>query len=287
MKKRAHPILLPDARHAGPFRAVRQATLDLVAPLSAEDCAVQSMPDASPVKVASGAHHLVLRDVRAGAARARVPRLRCGLWLSLQFVLQRHRQAPPAPRAGHAVATVAGRSACLSRVTSTNRVLAARALPAGLLELGLHHEQQHQELILTDLKHLLSRNPLKPAYQKTWPLTPIRACARSWLRFRRRLARDRARRRGLRVRQRDARVIACGSKPFEMASHPVTHGDFVDFIDDGGYRRPELWLSARLGHGAGARLAGAASTGNFATAHGTRSRCMAWPLSTAMRRSAT
>ena len=50
---------------------------------------------------------------------------------------------------------------------------------AELIELGSHHEQQHQELILTDLKHLLSRNPLRPAYQKPWPLTPrsARACA--------------------------------------------------------------------------------------------------------------
>ncbi len=51
-------------------------------------------------------------------------------------------------------------------------LLSGERLPAAiadLIELGLHHEQQHQELILTDVKHLLSRNPLKPAYQNQWP----------------------------------------------------------------------------------------------------------------------
>jgi ergothioneine biosynthesis protein EgtB len=93
------------------------------------------------------------------------------------------------------------------------------------------------------VKHLLSRNPMKPAYQKQWPLTPVRARAPRWIGF-------------------DGGLCEIGHSgtdfcfdnetprhrvwldAFEIASHPVTHGDLIDFIDDGGYRRPELWLSA-------------------------------------------
>ena len=112
-----------------------------------------------------------------------------------------------------------------------------------LVELGLQHEQQHQELILTDLKHLLSRNPLKPAYQKQWPLTPIRAREPHWIGFAG----------GLCEIGYDGKAFAFDNEtprhrvwlePFEIASHPVTHGDFMRFIDDGGYARPELWLAA-------------------------------------------
>src|ERR1700690_2968559 len=117
------------------------------------------------------------------------------------------------------------------------------------IELGLQHEQQHQELILTDAKHLLSRNPLKPAYQKQWPLTPIQARERSWI--------DCAA--GLReIGHAGAGFCFDNATPrhrvwldaFQIASHPVTHGDFIAFIDDGGYRRPELWLPGRRGGGA-------------------------------------
>jgi ergothioneine biosynthesis protein EgtB len=125
-------------------------------------------------------------------------------------------------------------------------LLAGEPLPAeisGLIELGLQHEQQHQELILTDVKHLLSRNPLKPAYQKQWPLTPIRGRERRWISF------DA----GLReIGYSGTGFSFDNERPrhrvwldgFQTASHPVTNGDFIEFIEDGGYRRPELWLSS-------------------------------------------
>jgi ergothioneine biosynthesis protein EgtB len=107
----------------------------------------------------------------------------------------------------------------------------------------MHHEQQHEELILTDVKHLLSRNPLKPAYSKQWPLTPIRARKRQWISFAA----------GLReIGHSDPHFCFDNEMPrhavwlnaFQIDSHPVTHGEFIEFIDDGGYRRPDLWLSA-------------------------------------------
>ena len=117
------------------------------------------------------------------------------------------------------------------------------AASRALIELGIQHEQQHQELILTDVKHLLSRNPLRPAYQKHWPLTPVERAQRGLdprAGGRREIGHDGDGFRASTTRRRATRVWL---DDFEIASHPVTHGDFLAFIDDGGYRRPELWLS--------------------------------------------
>jgi ergothioneine biosynthesis protein EgtB len=209
-----------------------------------EDCALQSMPDASPVKwhlahstwffetfllegetgyLSFDPVYRVLFNSYYNAVGEKHPRAERGMLSrpSLEDILCYRRHVDQAMLA----------------------LLSKERLPAELLELGLQHEQQHQELILTDLKHLLSRNPLKPAYQKQWPLTPIRAREPRWIRFDGGLH----------------EIGHCGPgfafdnemprhrvwlEPFEMASHPVTHGDFLRFIEDGGYRRPELWLSA-------------------------------------------
>src|SRR6185503_2761619 len=104
------------------------------------------------------------------------------------------------------------------------------------------HEQQHQELILTDLKHLLSLNPLAPAYRKG-NLEPSAPAAP--LEFRRFEA-------GNVEIGHDGTGFAFDNElprhrqhvaPFELASRPVTNGEFLAFIEDGGYRRPEFWLS--------------------------------------------
>ena len=131
-----------------------------------------------------------------------------------------------------------------------------------LTELGLNHEQQHQELIVTDVKHALWSNPLQPAWKSGGrsPLSDMRnggghspsadgggrspASERScdWLSF-------------------DEALYSIGhigsgfcfdnetpchqvfAKRFSIASHPVTNGEYLEFIRDGGYSRPELWLS--------------------------------------------
>jgi hypothetical protein len=152
------------------FDAVRAATVLLAAPLSAEDCALQSMPDASPIK-----WHLAHTT-----------------WFFETFVLERfirgYRHFDPTYRVlfnsyYNAVGDKHPRSErgllsrpSLDEVLSYRRDVEEHLVPlvaqavddaelASLLELGLQHEQQHQELILTDLKHLLSRNPLQPAYR--------------------------------------------------------------------------------------------------------------------------
>ncbi len=229
------------------FRAVREVTRNLAAPLSAEDCAIQSMPDASPVK-----WHLAHTTwffetfilAKADPSRAPFhPAFRMLFNSYYNAVGDKH----PRPQRG-----------LLSR-PSLDEVLAYRAhvedgilslinegrLDAdlgALVDLGIQHEQQHQELILTDMKHMLSCNPLKPVYRKQWPLTPVQPTQGTWIRVQG----------GQKQVGHEGESFSFDNETprhtvwiddFRIASHPVTHGDFADFIEDGGYRRPELWLS--------------------------------------------
>ncbi len=244
----AFPRADPRGERSERYLSIRGVTRSLAAPLSAEDCAIQSMPDASPVK-----WHLahttwffetfVLVPHRQGY-RAFAPEYRVLFNSYYHGVGDRH------PRPERGLLSRPG----LEEVFAYRRhvdeavlgLLADDHLPAEageLIELGLQHEQQHQELILTDLKHMLSRNPLKPAYQKQWPLTAIRAREPRWISFEE----------GLREVGHSGDGFCFDNETprhrvwldaFRIRSHPVTHGDFIDFIDDGGYRRPELWLSA-------------------------------------------
>ena len=111
-----------------------------------------------------------------------------------------------------------------------------------LLELGLNHEQQHQELILTDIKYTLSCNPINPIYNAAEPWEASPNQEREWLRF------DG----GLMQIGTDGETFAfdCESprhkkwlEPYKLASHPVTNLDYMEFIREGGYQKPELWLS--------------------------------------------
>ena len=118
-------------------------------------------------------------------------------------------------------------------------------LPAQLLELielGVNHEQQHQELIITDLKHLLSRNPLQPAYVERPAATAAGAAPLTWINLPDGIRQVGHGGEGFRFDNEEPRhrvfIDACA-----IASRPVTVGEYADFIADGGYERAELWLS--------------------------------------------
>ena len=178
---------------------MRARSLALVAPLSAEDCQAQSMPDASPAK-----WHLahttwffetfVLERCERGFAPFD-PRFRVLFNSYYNAVGEQHPRAAARP----AVAAVARRGAALARTPSTQRMARAaaqrrRRRPSidALVELGLHHEQQHQELLLTDIKHLLSLQPAAPGVPRA--LAAGAGASRSrwhWFGARRRAGRDR------------------------------------------------------------------------------------------------
>ena len=116
-----------------------------------------------------------------------------------------------------------------------------------LLELGINHEQQHQELILTDIKYTLSYNLINPIYNpaKPWEATPSRDL--QWLRFNGGLIEVGS--------NSDEFIFNCEGparkvwvEPDELASRPITNAEFFNFIEDGGYRRPEFWLADGWSH---------------------------------------
>ena len=112
---------------------------------------------------------------------------------------------------------------------------------AGLLELGLNHEQQHQELMLTDIKHVFSVNPLRPVYRPR-AAPSGEAVAMEWVAFEGGLREIGHTGRGFSYDNESPRHRVY-VEPFRLASRLVTNGEYLEFMEDGGYRRPELWLS--------------------------------------------
>jgi ergothioneine biosynthesis protein EgtB len=235
--------------HARPlldrFLSVRRQTEALAGPLSPEDQTVQSMPDASPTK-----WHLahttwffetfLLKPQLAGY-RPFDP--------AYQYLFNSYYEAvgPRHPRPQRGMITRPG----VEEIGAYRRhVTAAMAQliesggsdSADLVELGLHHEQQHQELVLMDIKHALSLNPLFPAY------APERAPAtsgmpRGWIDFEGGLVEIGHAGDGFAFDNEGPRHRAWVD-PFALATRLVTCGEYQAFIDDDGYRRPEFWLSA-------------------------------------------
>ena len=243
------------------FHDVRRATAKLAAPLSPEDCQPQYMPDASPVK-----WHLAHTTwffetfVLGGHAPGYVPPFPAYRMLFNSYynaVGPRH----PRPQRGLLTRptleevrayrrTVDAAVACLIEETIRRGRMPERL--ADLIELGLHHEQQHQELVLTDVKHLLSMNPLAPAYGATRtqpPVLPASAAGATsatptaaFIRFEGGITRIGHEGDGFAF-DNEGPAHAVLLQPFELATRLVTCGEFQAFIDDGGYSRPELWLS--------------------------------------------
>ncbi|MEO7245189.1 MAG: ergothioneine biosynthesis protein EgtB [Rubrivivax sp.] len=229
--------------------AIRAQTLALTAPLSAEDCQVQSMPDTSPAKWHLAHTTWFFETFVLEPFEARFtpfdPAFRVLFNSYYQAVGPQH------PRPARGLVTRpsldqvrAYRAAIDERLQA---LLATAVDPAAerLITLGLHHEQQHQELILTDVKHLLAQSPLRPAYRRRWPLAATRPAPLRWVGFDggwAPIGHDPIADGGFAF-DNEGPPHRVHLAPFELATRPVTHGDWLAFIDDGGYRRPELWLS--------------------------------------------
>jgi ergothioneine biosynthesis protein EgtB len=125
-------------------------------------------------------------------------------------------------------------------IESADEQLLAKLEP--IITLGLHHEQQHQELMLTDIKSVFWQNPLRPAFRAGNRMKPQPAPAIRWLPFEEDV---------YWIGHEGAEFSYDNEGPrhrvfiqsFELASRPATNAEFLAFIEDGGYRRPELWLS--------------------------------------------
>jgi len=131
------------------------------------------------------------------------------------------------------------------------RKLEAGSLPAdilGVVELGLHHEEQHQELILTDVLHLLFGNPQRPAYRDDLEPSPERdPLPMTWHRGAEGIQSIGHLGAGFGFDNEGPRHKVLVS-PHELASRLVSNAEYLEFIEDGGYARPELWLSEGWTH---------------------------------------
>ena len=241
----------PDALRDA-FRAVRSASLDLAAPLSAEDQCIQSMPDASPTKWhlahTTWFFETVLLQPNAADYVSFDPRFQYLFNSYYEALGPRHprpqRGLLTRPSVDEVRAYRAHVDAGVERLLDTIDA-AAWAVVAPILTLGLHHEQQHQELLVTDILHAFSCNPLLPAYRPSASpalrLATV-APAMHW----------RAQPGGHLEIGHGGEGFAFDSetprhrvllRPYAIADRLVSCGDYAQFIADGGYRRPELWLS--------------------------------------------
>jgi len=230
------------------YRAIRAATEALAVPLSAEDCAIQSMPDASPVKWhlahTSWFFETFILEPNLPGYRMHDPAFRFLYNSYYNAVGDRH----PRPQRGllsrPSLESVRAYRAHVDEAMAAIFAREATAAALGaLIELGLNHEQQHQELILTDVKHMLSCNPLKPAYVPARTASgPSGAVPPSWIEFDGSLAEIGYDGDGFAFDNEMPRHREYVNA-YALASRPVTNFEYHAFIADGGYRRPELWLS--------------------------------------------
>ena len=229
------------------FAEVRAATVRLAAPLSAEDQVVQSMPDASPTK-----WHLAHTSwfFETFVLRPHAPGYRV-FDETFDHLFNSYYEAvgPRWPRERRGLVTRPALDAVLAWRRHVDAAVLAqgeRLLDAAgpLIELGLAHEEQHQELILTDVLHLLAQAPSRPAYADL-PRPPSRdpgpAGAVAFPGGVVEVGRD-----------PDAPGFAFDNegprhqvllRPYRLADRLVTNAEWLAFVEDGGYRRPELWLA--------------------------------------------
>ena len=228
------------------YRSVRDHTEHLSSALSAEDQCIQSMPDASPAKW-HRAHttwffeEFVLRPNIAGY-RPFDERFQFLFNSYYETVGPRH----PRPSRGLLTRPSADEvGAYRSAVDAAMLGWLGEAPPdaAALVTLGLHHEQQHQELLQTDILHAFAQNPLAPAAIPGWREPAPASGTGGWVEFPGGIA-------SIGHRGQDGfafdnemprhRVLLT---PFRLASHLVNNAGYRAFIKDGGYRKPTLWMS--------------------------------------------
>ena len=245
----AIPNPAPSSRSAlrDQFARVRRRTLELCEPLCTEDYVVQSMPDASPIKwhLAHTTWFFEQFIVKPRVASYASPHPR------YEYLFNSYYQGagPMHLRAERGLVTrptVAEVLAYRSHVEENLQTLLDDTELADLVTLGLHHEQQHQELMLTDLKHAFSRNPLLPAYRNADTVPPSPAMPLRFESFTGGIHEiglpGNAELRGFCFDNETPRHQVL-LQPFALANRLVNNDEYRQFIRDRGYQRPELWLS--------------------------------------------
>ncbi|OYX66958.1 MAG: hypothetical protein B7Y88_03785 [Sphingomonadales bacterium 32-64-17] len=237
------PLFAPDSTLAERYRATRALTEALLDPLSEADATIQSMPDASPAKW-HAAHvtwfweTFLLRDHLAGYElfNERWPFLFNSYYEAEgERLLRKRRGMLSRP-------TLAEILEWRTDVDATMEGLFDRPECADLIELGLSHEQQHIELLLTDIKHALFCNPLGPAMWGIAAQQTEVVQEDGWLAHPGGIARVGHQDEGFAF-DNEGPAHRVMLEPFALSQRLVTNGEWQAFIEDGGYRTASLWLS--------------------------------------------
>jgi ergothioneine biosynthesis protein EgtB len=240
----------PQEALVGRYRQVRRFTEGLCRPLVTEDYVIQAMPDVSPPKwhLAHTSWFFETFVLASAVPGYRPPHPSYAYLFNSYYVAagERHSRPQRGLLSRPTVEEVYRYRAHVDReVTDFLGGLDCAGLDtwSPVVELGLHHEQQHQELLLTDLKYNFACNPLRPAYiPPDAPPQMQAASALRWVSFPE----------GVYWIGHDGHGFAfdnesprhrCFVEPFQLASRLITNGEYLAFMADGGYERPELWLS--------------------------------------------
>ncbi|MBI1375990.1 MAG: ergothioneine biosynthesis protein EgtB [Frankiales bacterium] len=230
------------------FDEVRAHTEALAAPLSPEDQTVQSMPDVSPTKwhrahVTWFFETFVLADHEQGFApfQDRYWFLFNSYYETLGPRYSRPDRGLISRPGAHEVATYRGNVDARMRDVISSLDTGTLEKLAPTLELGFHHEQQHQELLLMDIKHVLSRNPLQPVYAGR-PAAIAAPDRLGWVDVEGGLVEIGHEGDGFSFDNEQPRHRVW-LEPYRLADRLVTNGEWLEFMTDNGYRRHELWLS--------------------------------------------
>ncbi|MHB1957967.1 MAG: ergothioneine biosynthesis protein EgtB [Acidobacteriaceae bacterium] len=228
------------------FQAVRAMTESLARPLTAEDMMVQSCPEASPVKwhlahTAWFFETFVLRPFLPNYQ----PFQPDFLWLFNSYYKSLGGHPEKQLRSSFSRPSLEQIQSYRRHVEDGIAQLLASGASAEIhnrIELGMHHEQQHQELIATDIKHAFWSNPLQPVYAEPRPACAGVSSPHRWLDYSGDLVEIGNRGDTFSFDNEFSRHPVF-LQPFRLASRPVTCAEYLRFIEEGGYRRPEFWLS--------------------------------------------
>jgi ergothioneine biosynthesis protein EgtB len=237
------------SRWIAAFRAVRAETERRAAPLSPEDQVVQSMPDASPTKWHRAHTTWFLEQflLVPHLAGYRIFNEQFGYLFNSYYVAAGPRHARP--RRGMVTRPdTAEVAAFRAHVDEAVEQLMANVDDSQLaevlriLEIGLHHEQQHQELLLTDILHAFAQNPIAPAYDRDWrPSSPSRG-AHGFAALPSGLHTVGFQDEGYSF-DNEGPAHQVFLQPARIARGLVSNAQWLDFMTDGGYATPSLWLS--------------------------------------------
>jgi ergothioneine biosynthesis protein EgtB len=231
------------------FKSVRNFSLEICKPLITEDYVIQSMPDVSPTK-----WHLshtswffetfILKEAFKNykSLHPQYAYLFNSYYIQAGERFERPKRgllSRPSVKEVYQYREYVDKN-MTGFLESNDKEIFQKLAP--VIEIGLHHEQQHQELMLTDIKHVFSINPLYPVYMDIKDIKAENLSSIKWIPFEEGIHEIGFKGKGFSYDNESPQHKEYVA-PFSIASRLITNGEYMKFIEDGGYNKPELWLS--------------------------------------------